>query len=837
MIYRTDGEKTREELLLELAQLRAQVDALSSHPPLLNNLLNLNSLPNLSDSLTSLLVLLDPSGKILDANYALHQFIAPYQLNSKSYFWNLPLFDLDAECIKRDISIAQTGKIVSAQLDLVDPFAKATKLITTLKPLYAIDKAIDKVIDTELRGFLWEAYVLTNIENITHSSNAINANNINEFSSTKSTNGHHDLEEHTIEEELAVLRDSLTQATIRANQLFESNIIGIVITSYKGELIDANTAFLTMLGYDREDLLCQKFTWTSVTKPDHLTIDLKALSEIKHDGFCKPWEKEFLCKDGTSISVLIGGVRSAEDENEAICFILDISNQKQVEAELRESELRLRLAVEATHLGTWDLDLRTGVMICSARCREILGFSSDQEINYKIFLEKLVPGDQQVMNDALVQIFAESYKHKYRIEYRIPIAENLFRWIAAKAQPLFDDEGRPIRMIGTVLDITKRKEVEEEKVYLLMREQAARTEAEAISELLPHVVFTSNNDLSITYYNNYWYYYTGTAQGTGLGREWEEFMHPDDLDNCIKAWQQAVSTGHPLELEIRLLRADGTYRWHLGRTVPIRDSNGTVIKWLGTATDIEDQKRSAETMARLRALEQSNQELQAFAFVASHDLQEPLRKIHAFSNRLQDEFAQQLNEVACDYLARMQNAATRMQRLIADLLAFSRVTTKALPFIAVDLTTIAQEVLSDLEAHIEQTNAAIELGTLPTIDADPLQMRQLLQNLLSNALKFHKPDSKPVIKIYQEQRDQLSYKHCYIIVADNGIGFDEKYLDRIFTLFQRLHTSNQYEGTGLGLAICRKIVSRHGGTITAESSPGQGAKFIIRLPIKQPFEH
>ncbi|MGH8000639.1 MAG: sensor histidine kinase, partial [Brasilonema sp.] len=186
----------------------------------------------------------------------------------------------------------------------------------------------------------------------------------------------------------------------------------------------------------------------------------------------------------------------------------------------------------------------------------------------------------------------------------------------------------------------------------------------------------------------------------------------------------------------------------------------------------------------------------------------------------------------------MQNATRRMQALIEDLLTLSRVTTRGQPFVPVDLTQITQEVLSDLEIRIQQTEAYVEISGLPMIHADPLQMRQLLQNLIGNALKFCPKEKVPIVKIYSQMlNDQDTVELCQIIVEDNGIGFDEKYLDRIFNIFQRLHGRSEYEGTGIGLAICRKIVERHNGSISAQSTPGQGSRFIIILPIHPPAQY
>ncbi|MEX2174335.1 MAG: CHASE3 domain-containing protein [Pirellulaceae bacterium] len=271
------------------------------------------------------------------------------------------------------------------------------------------------------------------------------------------------------------------------------------------------------------------------------------------------------------------------------------------------------------------------------------------------------------------------------------------------------------------------------------------------------------------------------------------------------------------------------------RTAAISDANATL-------RDEIDERRRAEEQVRAFAeeLRRSNRELEQFASVASHDLQEPLRKIQAFGDRLAGQFRQELGEKGQDYLDRILGSASRMRALIDDLLAYSRVATKAQPFAQISLSEIAAEVISDLEARTLQSGGRIELGGLPAIHADPLQMRQLLQNLIGNGLKFHRPGVPPVVRVYArmvqaplaaEENSPLGLQ-CELTVEDNGIGFETVYSDRIFELFQRLHGRNEYEGTGIGLAICKKIVDRHKGTITAYSSPGQGARFVVTLPIE-----
>jgi light-regulated signal transduction histidine kinase (bacteriophytochrome) len=385
---------------------------------------------------------------------------------------------------------------------------------------------------------------------------------------------------------------------------------------------------------------------------------------------------------------------------------------------------------------------------------------------------------------------------------------------------------------------------------------------------MPQMVWTATPDGVIDYYNQRWSEYTGVNFHHNKDWDWKRAVHHSDEGALKDLWTRALVLGVTFEAECRLhCASSNTYRWHLSRALPVRDAHGAVVRWFGSCTDIEEQKRAeteikilndgleervrqrvaeldrtveqlAKANEELKAsslrLERSNHELQAFTSVASHDLQEPLRKVQTFGNRLRTVSREAMGEQGRDYLDRMLNATKRMNSLIQDLLSFARVTSEAHAFLPVDLAKVTREVLSDLEVLIDETNALIEVGDLPTIDGHAGQIRQLLQNLIGNALKFRQPGCPPAVKIYTQEdvARPVAERMFQLIVEDKGIGFDEKYLDRIFTVFQRLHARTEYEGTGVGLAICRKIAQWHGGDITAKSSPGNGASFRVALPFR-----
>jgi len=348
-------------------------------------------------------------------------------------------------------------------------------------------------------------------------------------------------------------------------------------------------------------------------------------------------------------------------------------------------------------------------------------------------------------------------------------------------------------------------------------------------------------DGKYTFVNDAMVYLINTPKNKILGSYFQHFIDSEYVERVKQAYKATFQLGgavHGIEYKVR--SKEGLGRYVETSALLSRSSMGEMAGLRGIVRDITARKQAEQYQIERKVLERSNKELERFASVASHDLQEPLRKIQTLGDRLMTKSGDSLGEEGRSYLERMLTAANRSQTLIDNLLSLSRVATQGMPFVRVDLSKVVREVVNDLEERIEQTGGKVEIDELPTIEADPAQMRQLIQNLIVNGLKFHRPELKPRIKVFSrtfdDKRRRLiagSSNLCQILVKDNGIGFDEKYLDRIFQPFQRLHSSQEYEGTGIGLSLCRRIAERHGGEITAKSQPGRGSTFIVTLPIKQ----
>ncbi len=378
---------------------------------------------------------------------------------------------------------------------------------------------------------------------------------------------------------------------------------------------------------------------------------------------------------------------------------------------------------------------------------------------------------------------------------------------------------RDLRLIDIIArqtaDLTERHHAE---MALLVSERRFRQLADA----MPALVWTATADGYVDYYNERWYEFTGLSRDQFGNESWEPTLHPEDLQKTRDAWSAAIRSGTAYDLEYRLWdRKQNRWRWFVGRALPVRDARGSVVKWFGSCTDIDEQKSvQAE-------LERANEDLEQFAFSASHDLQEPLRAIKIYSELLARRLGEHLDSEAREYLSFLLTGASRMEDLIRDLLAYTRASNFEPPANMTDANEALQAALTDLTHAIQETGARVSADPLPPVRVHYTHLHQIFQNLIGNALKYRSPERRPEVHIGGECRDGS----CIFAVGDNGIGIAPEYRESIFGLFKRLHTSDQYSGTGIGLAICQRIVGRYHGRIWVESQPGHGSTFRFELPL------
>jgi PAS domain S-box-containing protein len=386
--------------------------------------------------------------------------------------------------------------------------------------------------------------------------------------------------------------------------------------------------------------------------------------------------------------------------------------------------------------------------------------------------------------------------------------------ISLTISPVKDKQGNILGVSKIARDISDRKRAH---AALLASEASFRQLADA----MPQLVWTARADGYLDYYNEGWYEFTGLPRDTFGDISWESILHPDEVQNCRATWYDAVRSGEPYSIECRLWdRREHRWRWFLGRARAVRDGDGKITKWFGCSIDIDELKRVEDDLRR------ANQDLEQFAFSASHDLQEPLRSVKIYSELLTDACGGVLDGQALEFLTHVRNGATRMEMLVRDLLTYTQVTKVLEPAENADAGEALTTTLANLVGAVAESGVRITADPLPSLRVHSTHLQQLFQNLIGNAIKYRSPDRLPVVHVTAARENA----HWIFAVSDNGIGIDPRYQERIFGLFKRLHTSEEYSGTGIGLAICQRIVERYQGRIWVESEPGRGSTFRFILP-------
>jgi PAS domain S-box-containing protein len=754
--------------------------------------------------------------------------------------------------------------------------------------------------------------------------------------------------------------------------IVKSSSDAIISKTLEGIITSWNESAERIFGYTSEEIIGQSISL--LVPADRLDEEPRILQQLKETGFINHFETQRLTKDKRilDISLTVSLVRDSNGRIIGISKIArDITDKKQAQRFISESEERLRLAAESAELGTWDLDISNGMILSSTIDHKIIEFSdSGPGLKRKDFLKHVHPDDRSLVSEA----FSEALKYgKLSFEARLIRRDQTQLWVRIKGKTIFNERQRPVRLLGTIMDIT------EQKNFLIELEESEKR-FRNLANNAPVMIWTSGTDASYDFFNKAWLDFTGHLPENESGDGWLENIAAEDLETYKDTYNRSFENKSRFTHEYKMKRHDGSYRWITCEGIPRYASDGTFVGYIGSCLDIHDSKlakeelesiideRTSELHKRNAELQQqkdfvetmldasidimlvydkdmrfrsfnkacelkyglkkdevlgkrlldiypyaagsqgyldlqralagetihnpvyksavtdlyyedflipmktpdnevysvlviahditgniasaeklkqtnadlvkSNRDLEQFAYIASHDLQEPLRKIQTFASLLESNIN---NEAARKkYFDKISSSAQRMSDLIKAVLNYSRLTITREKFELVNIATVIEQVKIDFELLIAEKRVSITYDELPEIKGIFLQLIQLFSNLISNSIKFS--DKDPVIHISSrlfQGGDISHYPHLdpsqtyyEFVVKDNGIGFDQQYVEQMFTIFQRLHDRELYEGTGIGLALCKKIVDNHHGYLNAKSEPGKGSSFFIYLPVQ-----
>jgi PAS domain S-box-containing protein len=527
------------------------------------------------------------------------------------------------------------------------------------------------------------------------------------------------------------------------------------------------------------------------------TIETLAHDDGPHESLVS----KFPILDERNLPVFVGGVS------------IDITEQRRAQTALAESRDRLDLATRAAGIGTFDWEIPTGRVVWSEQEEALFGLSAGTfEGSIEHWAMRVLPEDLHVMQTRMAEAM-ERHTPEMRFAFRIQRADGACRWIEGAARFVYSSDRTPLRMVGVNIDVTDRREME---MALRAGEERLRLAAEAGNVGLWDWDILENRVV----WSDRIYEFHGVQRGRfgGTVQDFTALIHEDDRERVGTALARALEEHEPYEIEFRTLRPVGQVRWLSTTARVLYDSQGKPVRMFGAVLDTTERRDYEERLRR------SNDELEEFAFVASHDLREPMRMVNVYSDLLLRRAAGDKGpdpETCRQYI---RKGVERMEELIHDLLAYSRVIHDDSQPGIIDLRRALDKAVRVLESQITEAGAEIVSDTLPVVAGDETQFEQVFQNLISNSLKYRDPGRQLRIRIRAAEDGQ----QMRISVADNGIGFDPKYREHIFGLFKRLQ--NEYPGTGLGLAICKRIVERYGGSIWAESTPGAGSTFTFAIP-------
>lgn len=532
-------------------------------------------------------------------------------------------------------------------------------------------------------------------------------------------------------------------------------------------------------------------------------------------------------------------------DSELFISYLELQQQRinSINTALQKREQQLLEAQEIGRIGSFEWDLTGQTSSYTSQVFKI--FEMEKTGSLDSFLDYVHPDDRGKVRKALDLAFAGG---DYECEYRYS-RNGKSKVIFSRGKVQFD-QGKPARMIGTIIDVTEHHQI----INRLEESEKLHKQAQALTHIGNWSWLIKEN--KVTWSDEMYRIYGLAPQSEQITLErFLTFIHPDDKERRLAEIKKALETGRVDEYHMKIVTAEGVIKILRGKGDMMTDDNGQATAMLGTCQDVTHEftlttqlKEREKYLRQLnrslqfanQQLSRTNEELESFNFIASHDLQEPLRKIQIYSNRILENNIAELSGPLKEYFEKINSASSRMQKLIEDFLAFSQTFNTPQLREPVDLNKTVAEITAELSTRIEEKSAVIEASNLPVITAVPFQIKQLMTNLITNALKYTHPGIAPYIRLTSSTvrgkdipggnaiEDNAYFR---IAVADNGIGFEEKYATKIFELFQRLHSKNVYSGTGIGLALCKKIVQQMNGFIMAESTPGNGSVFTFYLPV------
>ncbi len=613
--------------------------------------------------------------------------------------------------------------------------------------------------------------------------------------------------------QLAIANDiTERQRTERAARLLasivDSSDDAIISKDLNGIITSWNHSAERLFGYTADEAVGKSIT--ILIPADRLPEETLILSRLRQGVRIDHFETVRRRKDGSflDISLTVSPVKDARG------IVVGASKVARniTESKLAEgAALLLGAIVNSSDDAIISKDLNGIINSWNTGAERLFGYTAAEVIGKPITI--LIPFDRLEEEPQILGRLSrgERVEHFETIRKR---KDGSLLDISLTISPVKDKQGNIIGVSKIARDITERKRSE---AALLASEARFRQLADA----MPQIVWTARSDGAPDYYNERWYEFTGFDRGPREDMRWDPLVHPDDVQNSREAWDEAVRSGKEYRMELRLWdKHQHRWRWFIARALPVHDADGNISKWFGTSTDIDDQKSVEGELRR------ANLDLEQFGFSASHDLQEPLRSVKVYSELLAETCGDKLDAEAREFLGYVRDGATRMEMLVRDLLAYTQVTKYDQPVEASDAGEALTAALANLAGAVAEAGAQITADPLPTLPVHGAHLQQLFQNLIGNAIKYRSPDRPATVHVTAERHDG----NWIFAVSDNGIGIEPAYRERIFGLFKRLHTSEEYSGTGIGLAICQRIVDRYHGRIWVESEPGHGCTFRFTLP-------